>query len=99
MRKQIGKFTIDTSITFGTRVSQLALSIGTSIIVARVLGPQGKGNYSLAVLLPFLLIGFGNLGIGQASVFHTCKKAYSPFDKSPSGKVWQFQSIPNSLIK
>ena len=77
MKKQIGKFTIDTSITFVTRILQLALGIGSSIIIARVLGPQGKGIYSLAILLPTLIIGFGDFGIVHASVFYVGRKKYS----------------------
>lgn len=78
MKKQIGKFTIDTSITFVTGILQLAFGIGISIIIARILGPQGKGIYSLAILFPFFLISFGNFGIAQASVFYIAKKTYLP---------------------
>lgn len=74
----MGKFAIDTSITFVTGIFRFVLGLGTSIIIARVLGPEGKGIYSLAILLPSLLINFGNLGISQASVFHIAKKTYSP---------------------
>ncbi|MDD5638553.1 MAG: flippase [Candidatus Pacebacteria bacterium] len=72
-----GKFTKNTLITVITRVLQLILGIGTSVIIARVLGPEGKGVYSLALLLPTLLITFTNLGIGPASVFYLGKKKYS----------------------
>jgi len=72
----MGKYSIDTTITFITRVLQLFIGIGTSIIIARVLGPQGKGIYSLAILLPMLIINFGNLGVGQASIFYIGKKKY-----------------------
>ena len=72
------KFTRDVLITLIARISQLTLGLGTSIIIARVLGSQGKGIYSLAILLPILIVNFGNLGIGPASVFFTAKKKYSP---------------------
>jgi len=78
MKKQIGKFTIDTSITFVARTLQLAFGIGISVIIARILGPQGKGIYSLAILLPVFLISFGNVGIGQASVFYVGKRIHLP---------------------
>jgi len=74
----IGTFTKNTLITVITRVLQLILGIGTSIIIARILGPEGKGIYSLAILLPSLLVTFANLGIGSASVFYIGKKQYSP---------------------
>lgn len=74
----LGKFTKNTLITFFTRILQLILGIGTSVIIARVLGPEGKGIYSLAILLPALLIIFTNLGIGPASVYYIGKKKYAP---------------------
>ena len=51
-------FIKNTSITFMTRILQLILGVGISIIIARVLGPEGKGIYSLAILLSALLITF-----------------------------------------
>jgi len=90
MKNHISKFTIDTSITFITRIIQLALGIGTSVIIARVLGPQGKGIYSLAILLPSLLVLLGNFGIGQASVFYVGKKKYSPSEVFANNIVLSF---------
>ena len=74
----MGKFTKDTIITFIARVLNLVLVLGASIVVARVLGPEGKGIYSLAILLPMLLITFTNPGIGPASVYYIGKKKYLP---------------------
>lgn len=90
MKKQTGKFTIDTSITFITRVLQLILGVGTSIIIARVLGPQGKGIYSLVILFPTLLVTLGNFGIGQASVFYIGKKKYLPEEILANNVVLSF---------
>ena len=73
----LGKFTKDTLITLIAKVLLLVLGIGTSIIVARVLGPGGKGIYSLAILFPTLLITFTNLGIGPASVYFIGQKKYT----------------------
>ena len=77
MRRKLGKFTLDISITLVTNIIQLALGIGSSIIIARTLGPKGKGIYSLAILLPTLLVSFGNFGFGQASIFFIGRKRYS----------------------
>ena len=73
----MGKFTKDSLITFITRVLSLIFGLGTSVIIARVLGPEGKGIYALAILLPATLIMFCNFGIAQASVFYIGKKKYS----------------------
>ena len=76
----VGIFLKNTLITFTTRISQLLLGIVTSIIIARVLGPEGKGIYALAILLPMFLINFTNFGIGPASVYYIGKKKYSPLE-------------------
>jgi len=73
----ITNFTKDTSITFITRVLQIILGIGSSIIITRILKPEGKGIYSLAILFPTLLISLINVGIGPASVFYIGRKKYS----------------------
>jgi len=56
---------------------QFIIGVGVSIIIARILGPEGRGIYFLAMLLPSLLITFGNFGIGQASIFYIGKRKYS----------------------
>jgi len=60
-------------VTFGTGVLNLLIGIGTSVILARVLGPEGKGIYALATLLPSLIVTFGNLGIGAATVYYVAR--------------------------
>ena len=74
----MGKFTKDNLITFITQIFSLIFGLGTSIIIARVLGPEGKGIYALAILLPATLIMFCNFGIAQASVFYIGKRKYRP---------------------
>lgn len=73
----MGKFTKDVTSTFITQVITLILGLFTTIIIARILGPEKRGIYSLAILLPSLLITFSNLGIGTATAFHIGKKKYS----------------------
>lgn len=72
-----GKFTKDTLITTITQILILIFSISSSIIIARFLGPTGKGIYSLAILLPNLLITFTNFGIGPATIYYIGKRKYS----------------------
>ena len=74
----IGTFSKNTLITFATRSVAVVFGVGISIIIARTLGPEGKGIYSLAILLPALLVTFTNLGVNPATVFYTAKRKYSP---------------------
>ena len=53
------------------------LGIPTSIVIARILGPEGKGAYALIVLVPTLLALLGNLGIGIANVYFGGKRRYN----------------------
>lgn len=71
-------FTENTLITFFSNWILFALSLGASIIIARSLGPEGKGIYTIAFLVPTLLITFTDIGIGPASIFHIGRKKYSP---------------------
>jgi len=63
-------------ITFSTRILTVILAIITQIIIARMLGPAGKGMYSLIILVPTLLINLGNLGIGISNTYFIGKKKY-----------------------
>lgn len=67
------KFTQSTAITFVSGILTLLIGLGTSVILARILGPEGRGIYALAVLLPSLIVTFGNLGIGPASVYYVAR--------------------------
>lgn len=69
-------FTKNTAITFTTGVLNLVLGIATSVILARVLGPEGRGIYALAILLPSLIVTFGNLGIGPATAYYVARKEF-----------------------
>jgi len=72
----MSKFTKDVTFTFITKVITLLLGLAITIVIARILGPEKKGIYSLAILIPSLLITFTDLGVGPATVFHISKKKY-----------------------
>jgi O-antigen/teichoic acid export membrane protein len=52
-----------------TRVWGAFVGVVVSIIIARTLGPEGKGVYSLLLLFPTLLFTFGNFGLHIANVY------------------------------
>ena len=72
----MANFSQATSITVIARILSLLLGIATSIILARLLGPEGKGIYTLAALLPALIVTFANLGIGPATVYYVAQGRY-----------------------
>lgn len=65
---------------FITNILVFLLSIPTSIIIARVLGPQGKGIYALVILIPGLLYQLGNLGLGGANIYFIGRKKFNLTD-------------------
>ena len=64
-------------MTFLAQGLTLVLALGSSIIIARVLGPKGQGIYSMAIMLPAILIAFANLGIGSASIYYIGKRQFA----------------------
>ncbi len=66
------KLVKDSLKTFLTLVIIAVVGLVASIIVARALGPSGKGTYSLILLVPTFLASLGSLGIGIANV-HFCR--------------------------
>ena len=45
----------------------------SSILTARVLGPQGKGELALILLIPYFVATFGRMGIGHSVNFYASK--------------------------
>ena len=68
-----GQFVRGTTVTVTSGILSLCLDVGVSIILARVLGSEGRGIYALAILLPSLIVTFGNLGIGPATVYYVAR--------------------------
>jgi len=59
-----------------TQVLSLVLGLGTSIIIARALGPEGKGVYSIVLLLPSLIVTLSHLGISFATVYYVAQRRF-----------------------
>jgi len=67
--------------SFWTVISQAVIfvfGLGTSIIISRVLNPEGRGIYALAVFLPSFLMYFINLGLGLSATFYIASSKYAP---------------------
>jgi O-antigen/teichoic acid export membrane protein len=62
------------SLTLAARLVALFVGIGSSIIVARALGPAGKGQYALVILVLALFQMMGGLGLDQAVTYFVAKR-------------------------
>ena len=81
------KFIKDTLTTFSTQIIGVILGLAAAIIIARVLGPSGKGAYTLIILVPMLLATFGTLGIGVANLYFVGKRKYKIADITSNSVV------------
>lgn len=64
-----GKFKRNVGATVSTQLVGLILSITNAAIIARCLGPEGKGMLALVLLVPGMLGLFLSGGIGVANVY------------------------------
>lgn len=83
-------FLKSTLVTFSTQVTTVILSIISSIVIARVLGPSGNGAYSLIILLPTLMASFGNLGIDVSNLYFAGKKKYQLYNIASNSLILAF---------
>ena len=60
-------------LTLAARVTAFAFSLLTNVVLARSLGPDGRGIYAVAVLVPALIGLVAQLGLGPANVYHFSK--------------------------
>src|SRR5260370_8246988 len=59
--------------TYATRVLVLAVTFATAVVIARELGPTGRGFYAVAATLGAIGIQFGNLGLHASNIYHVAK--------------------------
>jgi O-antigen/teichoic acid export membrane protein len=59
--------------TFSTRVLLVVFGLGTSIIIARSLGPEGRGFYALAITISTLGVQFTNMGLHSSNTFYLAR--------------------------
>lgn len=81
------KFIKNTLVTFSVQITATVLTIVATITIARVLGPSGKGAYSLTILVPTLLFLLGTLGIQIANTYFVGSKKYKATDLASNSLV------------
>jgi O-antigen/teichoic acid export membrane protein len=59
----------DVASVFGSRVLMLAIGMVTSILLARTLGPSGRGELAVLLVVPTLVLTLADLGLKQAAVY------------------------------
>lgn len=59
--------------TFLTRIFLIIIGLTTSILVARSLGPEGRGLFAMTVVVGALGVQFGNLGFHSSNTFYVAR--------------------------
>lgn len=59
-----------TFLTFLAQVLTLVLGFAGSVVIARVLGPQGRGEFALVNTMARLVALMSNVGIGAAAIYY-----------------------------
>ena len=66
----LASLAFNTSLTLARQLLGGFVGFVTVVIVARILGPEGNGQYAVAMLLPNMLASFLNFGISPANVYY-----------------------------
>ncbi|HYR76919.1 MAG TPA: polysaccharide biosynthesis C-terminal domain-containing protein [Pyrinomonadaceae bacterium] len=77
-----GSFVSGVALTFGTRVLMLAGLVGSSIVVARWLGPEGLGTLAVLSVTVALALQIGSAGLPSANTYFIAR------DSRCLGPVW-----------
>lgn len=73
------RFLGDAGRVFGGQVVMTLVGMGTGVITARWLGPEGRGIFQLVVVVaPFMIANLVKLGIPQASVYAIKRERVDP---------------------
>jgi len=66
------------SSSFAASATIQALSVVTGVLLARALGPAGRGELAAAMLWPGLFALLGCLGVGEAITYHAARATSDP---------------------
>ena len=89
--------TTDVAMTFGNKLGVLLFNIGGTIVVARTLGPSGRGAIAVAFSVTLLLIQFGSLGLQSANPYFIARDQKT-LPRVIANSVWMAFAIGVVLI-
>ncbi|MGO9127636.1 MAG: flippase [Terriglobales bacterium] len=67
------EFVRSATTTFATRIVLMGLGLATTVVVARSLGPEGRGLYAVALTIATLGVQLGNLGLHASNTYYVAK--------------------------
>jgi len=63
----------DVIVTYASKVTVMALTLGMAVVVARALGPSGRGQVAVALALTMTLVQLGTLGFVSANPYFAAR--------------------------
>lgn len=73
--------------------------LGTSIVTARFIGPEGNGIIAGLLVYPSLFMSFGSLGIRQSTTYFLGKSIYSEDQiKVAISQIWMISTLFSVII-
>lgn len=77
MKTEQNSFLSNSIITLTRQVIGIVIGLILLVVIARALGPNGNGDYTLITYLPLILMTFLNLGLNSSTVFFVSRKKMS----------------------
>lgn len=74
MDKQVKVFVKNSILMLTRKILDIVFGFIIMVIIARMLGKEGQGIYTLLTLLPTMIVSFLNFGIAPATVFYTSRE-------------------------
>ncbi len=74
----MGTFVRKSRLTLAGQVGTLILGTISSVILARVLGPDGKGIFAVCTLIPFLIVTVFDFGVVPSSAYFLARRRHPP---------------------
>src|SRR5690554_5557729 len=82
-----------------SKVLIILAGLGTSIITARYIGPEGNGIIAALLVYPSLFMSIGSLGIRQSTTYFLGKGIYSEEKiKTAITQIWFFTTLFSLLV-
>jgi O-antigen/teichoic acid export membrane protein len=92
-------FLRDTASVGFSKAGIILFSLGTSILTARILGPEKNGVISALLVYPSIFLSFGSLGIRQSTTYLLGQNKYSEEEiKTGITQIWALTSIISVVV-
>lgn len=92
------RLTIDASLTFARQFFGGLCQLGSVLLVGRLLGPEGTGVYSIALLLPMLLTLLLGFGINASNVYLVASRQFTLSHAWNASRNLSFFQIPIGFL-